>query len=411
MLSHQFLSWAEHAPAGDRADAAGNLARACLYAELDPIERGDMERALTCLLDDPSPLVRRALAEALAGSAEAPHHLVAALADDQTDIAVVVLSRSPRLTDGELIDAAAVGESPAQCAIAARPRLSAAVAGALAEIGSRDAVLVLCRNHGAVLADVSVRRILERWGREGDIREALGSRSDLGFALRHEVTAATADALRAFVSACGWIAPERARRIAADETDRAALHLAGEAAEAEGDLGLLRFVGNLRLTGRLTPALVLRALLSGQMALFEAALAELSGQRLSRVSGLVSRHDGLAFAALVRSAGFPDSLLPVLRSGLDARRPAKGAGDAPPTLRRDVVARVLERCRSDGDRSAAGLTALLRRFESEAAREEGRAVSDPFRRPAAAEWVKADVRIEPHFEIAAEAVADLASAA
>ena len=411
MLSHQFLSWAEHASAGERAQAAGNLARAFLYAELDPFERGDMERALTCLLDDPSPIVRRALAEALAGSAEAPHHLVAALADDQTDIAVVVLARSPRLSDGELIDAAAVGESPAQCAIAARPRLSAALAGALAEIGSRDAVLVLCRNHAATLADVSVRRILERWGREGDIREALGTRSDLGFALRHDVTVATADALRAFVSASGWIAPERARRIAADETDRAALHLAGATVDMEGDLGLLRFVGNLRRTGRLTPALVLRALLSGQMAFFEAALAELSGQRLSRVSGLVSRHDGLAFAALVRSAGFPDSLLTVLRAGLDARRHAMGAGDASPTLRRDLVARVLARCRSDGDRSAAGLTALLRRFESEAAREEGRAAADPIRRPAAAEWTRADVRIEPHFDVAERAVADLASAA
>jgi C-terminal binding protein len=59
MLSLQFLSWAERAPAGERAEAAGNLARACLYAELDPIERGEMERAMTCLLDDASPLVRR----------------------------------------------------------------------------------------------------------------------------------------------------------------------------------------------------------------------------------------------------------------------------------------------------------------------------------------------------------------
>ncbi len=102
MLSRQFLSWAERAPAGERAEAAGNLARACLYAELDAIERGEMERAMTCLLDDPSPLVRRALAEALAGAADAPHHLVAALANDQADIAALVLARSPRLTDAEL---------------------------------------------------------------------------------------------------------------------------------------------------------------------------------------------------------------------------------------------------------------------------------------------------------------------
>ena len=84
---------------------------------------------MTCLLDDASPLVRRALAEALAGAAEAPHHLVSALVNDQADIAALVLARSPRLSDAELIDAAALGEAPAQCAIAARPGLSAAVAG------------------------------------------------------------------------------------------------------------------------------------------------------------------------------------------------------------------------------------------------------------------------------------------
>ncbi|WP_237479533.1 DUF2336 domain-containing protein [Lichenibacterium dinghuense] len=400
MLSRQFLSWAERAPAGDRAEAAGNLARACLYAELDPIERGEMERTLTCLLDDASPLVRRALAEALAGAAEAPHHLVATLANDQADIAAPVLARSPLLTDAELIDAAALGEGPAQCAIASRPNLSAAVAGALAEVGSLDAVLVLCRNPAAALADISIRRILERFGRDGDVREALGARADLGPALRHDLVVATADALRDFVTGCGWMAPERARRVAADEADRAAVGIAGR--HVEGDLGRLRFAGALRRAGRLTPALIIRALLSGDLGLFEACLAELAGQPLSRVSGLVRRHDGLAFAALVRSAGLPDGLLPVLRTALEARRPAEA--EVPAMLRRDVVARVLARCSLDADLSVAGLTALLRRFESEAARAEGRA-------SAPAPRAGADRRIEPSFGAAPEPVIDLDVAA
>ena len=404
MLSRQFLSWAKRATAGERAEAAGNLARAFLYAELDPIERGEMERAMTCLLDDASPLVRRALAEALAGSADAPHHLVSALANDQPDIAALVLARSPRLTDAELIDAVALGEAPAQCAIAARPGLSAAVAGALAEVGGAEAALVLCRNPAATLADISIRRILERFGRDGELREALGARSDLGVALRLDLVVATAEALRDFVTACRWMAPERARRVAADETDRAALSLAGQNPDAQGDLAQLRFAADLRRAGRLTPALVLRALLSGQFALFEAALAELSGQRLGRVSGLVRRHDGLAFAALVRSAGFPDGLLAVLRTALAARRPAEI--EAPALLRRDVVARVLAHCGIDRDTSVTGLTALLRRFESEAAREESRTAASGPHRTALAER-----RIEPHFDLAPEAVVHLAAAA
>ena len=405
MLSRQFLSWAERATAGERAEAAGNLARAFLYAELDPIERGEMERAMTCLLDDGSPLVRRALAEALAGSADAPHHLVSALANDQPDIAALVLARSPRLTDAELIDAVALGEAPAQCAIAARPGLSAAVAGALAEVGGAEAALVLCRNPRR-----HARRHLDP-PHPGALRPrrrvARGPRSPLRPRRRaaprprrrHRRGVAR---LRHRLPVDG--APERARRVAADETDRAALSLAGQNPDAQGDLAQLRFAADLRRAGRLTPALVLRALLSGQFALFEAALAELSGQRLGRVSGLVRRHDGLAFAALVRSAGFPDGLLAVLRTALAARRPAEI--EAPALLRRDVVARVLAHCGIDRDTSVTGLTALLRRFESEAAREESRTAASGPHRTALAER-----RIEPHFDLAPEAVVHLAAAA
>ncbi|MGI3902695.1 MAG: DUF2336 domain-containing protein [Janthinobacterium lividum] len=397
MLSRQFLSWADTASAGERADAARDLARAFLYADIDRIEQGEMERAMTALLDDPSPLVRRTLAEALAGAAHAPHHMVSALASDQADIAAIVLARSPILTESELIDAAAVSEPAGQCAIASRPGLSAAVAGALAEVGSLDAVLVLCRNHDAVLADVSVRRILERFGRDGDVRESLSARPDLEAALRHDLVVATADALRRFVVDCLWMAPERARRVAGEASERATMALSEQNDAAEGDLGRLRFVGHLRRSGHLTPALVLRALFSGQLALFETALAELSGQTLSRVAGLVRHPDGLAFAALVRAASLPDGLLPCIRVALSVQ-PSRSA-EGPARLRREIVGEVLARCDMAQGSTVSGLTALMRRFEAEAAREESRAApvpqrASPARRPVAFELSR---RIEPAF--------------
>ena len=396
MLSRQFLSWADTASAGERADAARDLARAFLYADLDRIELGEMERAMTALLDDPSPLVRRTLAEALAGAAHAPHHMVSALASDQAAIAAIVLARSPILTDAELIDAAAVSETAGQCAIAGRPGLSAAVAGALAEVGGVEAVLVLCRNPDAVLADISVRRILERFGLDGDVRESLRARPDLGSALRHDLVVATAEALRRFVTERRWMAPERARRVAGEASERATMALSDQDDAVEGDLGLLRFVGHLRRTGHLTPALVLRAIFSGQMALFETALAELSGQALSRVAGLVRHPDGLAFAALIRAAGLPDGLLPCIRVALSVQPPRTAEG--PARLRRDIVGEVLVRCGIESS-AVPGLNALLRRFEAEAVRDESRATplphrSAPAERPMAARMPR---RIEPGF--------------
>ena len=61
------------------------------------------------LLDDPSPLVRRALADALAASQSAPPAIVIALAADQPQIAAPVYALSPLFVDADLVDAVATG--------------------------------------------------------------------------------------------------------------------------------------------------------------------------------------------------------------------------------------------------------------------------------------------------------------
>src|SRR5271170_7694320 len=72
MIVRNFLQWVRTAPAGERADATAALARAYLYSDLSPDDLGAAEGAMLMLLDDPSPLVRRSLADALAASPDAP---------------------------------------------------------------------------------------------------------------------------------------------------------------------------------------------------------------------------------------------------------------------------------------------------------------------------------------------------
>src|SRR5947209_16390999 len=104
MIVRHFLQWVRTAPAADRAEATSALARAYLYSDLSPDDRIAAEGAMVMLLDDPSPLVRCALAEALASSAEAPPAAILALAGDQPDVAAIVLERSPLLLDTDLVD-------------------------------------------------------------------------------------------------------------------------------------------------------------------------------------------------------------------------------------------------------------------------------------------------------------------
>jgi uncharacterized protein (DUF2336 family) len=373
MIIRRFLQWAKTATPGQRAEGASALARAFLYADLGPAERDDAESALTALLDDPSPLVRRALAEAFAGAAQAPHHILLALADDQSDISAIVLGRSLALSESELIDCAAIGDAIAQSAIALRPHLSAPLAAALAEIGAREALISLAVNPGADLPEFSMRRMIERFGIDGELREALLSRPNLPAALRADLVAATAEALSAFVTSCQWISTERATRVTREAREKAHIIIAATSrGEPQGPAQLVEY---LRASGQLTAGLLLRALLSGNESLFEAALAGLSELTPQRVRGLMRDWRSAGFAAIYRKAKLPDQLLPAFRAALQALYTIDSRDELGDRLSRQRIERVLTLCEAVNDGTLDKLVAVLRRFEAEAAREEAREFS------------------------------------
>ncbi|WP_036283083.1 DUF2336 domain-containing protein [Methylocystis sp. ATCC 49242] len=372
MIVRNFLSWAQTAPAAQRAEGAGALARAYLYSDLDAHARRETEIALMSLLDDPSPLVRKALADNFASAADAPHAIVSALASDQSDIASPVLSRSPLLTEAELIDCAAIGDAFAQSAIALRARVPAGVCAALAEVGAREAAISLAVNPGADLPDFSMRRMVERFGDDGEMREALLSRPWLPATVRNDLVNATAASLTAFVVDCGWLTGERAKRLTREARDKANVIIVAEAAERDGRQGVRDLVAHLRASNQLTATLVLRSLLSGNRDLFEAALAELSGLREERVAGLVRDFRGAGFAALYARAGLLEKYLPAFRAALEAQREYADVNGGEAKLSLVMIERVLTACEEINGGELDKLMALLRRFEMEAALEEAR---------------------------------------
>src|SRR5262245_19509257 len=123
MIVRQFLQWIRTAPAAERADATCALGRAYLYSDLTPDDRAAAEGALIMLLDDPSPLVRVALARSLAFSEFAPATVILSLAADQPEVSTWVLEHSPLLLDADLVDAVATGRSEMQAAVANRADL------------------------------------------------------------------------------------------------------------------------------------------------------------------------------------------------------------------------------------------------------------------------------------------------
>ncbi len=215
-------------------------------------------------------------------------------------------------------------------------------------------------------------RMIERFGDDGEMREALLSRPWLPASIRNELVKATAATLAEFVLGAGWLTQERADRLSREERDKANVAIVAETAETDGWEGVRQFVAHLRASGQLTASLALRALLSGDLALFQASLVELSGLREEKVAGLLRDFRGAGFGALFARAGLPAKFLPAFRAAIEAQRAHGGLHAGQARLSLAMVERVLSVCQEIDQGEFDKLISLLRRFQMEAALEEAR---------------------------------------
>jgi uncharacterized protein (DUF2336 family) len=119
-------------------------------------------------------------------------------------------------------------------------------------------------------------------------------------------------------------------------------------------------------------------LLCGNLGLFEETLSELSGMPLARVRAIVHDRSGGGFRALYEKARLPISLYPAFREVIEAMQEPGFISDAAGAIRlkRRMIERVLTRCADTQIDDIEPLLTLLRRFATEAAREEARRYCD-----------------------------------
>jgi uncharacterized protein (DUF2336 family) len=374
MIVGHFLEGVRSPSATQRAEATSALAAAYIHSDLSTGDARAAEGAMLMLLDDPSPLVRGALAEALAASPNAPPAVVLALAADQPQIASLVLATSPLFVDADLVDAVATGAEAIQTAIASRAELPRSVAGAIAEVGGAQACLALVQNPAADIAPVSIDRMVARLGNVAALREALLARYDIAPSTRLALVAKVSESLVDFVARRRWLNAERARLVAREACEKATVTVAAETPKVE----VRPLVRHLRESGQLTAGLILRAFLSGNVTLFEEALAELSEMPTKRVSTVIHYGGGSSLRALFDRAGLPPSTYAAFKQAIEAMREgdltSEPGGSA--RLKRRMIERVLTGCENEALDELAPLLTLLRRFATEAAREEARVLRD-----------------------------------
>lgn len=299
MIIEAFLRWIETANAQKRAEAANALGRAFIHSTLDPHERQAAQMALTYLLDDPSPKVRLALADALADELDAPRSVVLALTNDQSDIAVTIISRSPLLSDSDLVDIAGRDGSDRRAAIAVRKNVSRAVTAAIAEVGNLLEVILLLRNPGAHFTANCLVRLAGRMGGEAMIRELLLARSDLP-AMAHQILIEKlGEALSNFSLVRASLTSRKIDRMRREACDAALVSVIASVNEQD----LPQVVEHLRKEGRLTTSLLIHALCAGKTVFFADAISNLSGVARPRARSILATGRVRAVRALIEAAG------------------------------------------------------------------------------------------------------------
>ncbi len=355
---------------GPDIDAAQDVAERYLAAEEGSREQVTMAALLTVLLDDPSRMVRKAIAKVLAESRYAPGHVIRCLAADVDEVAVPVLKASPVFSDAELVDLFAEGSEAAQCAIAGRENLSASVSAAICEVGDEAACRTLLYNTGARVLQSSLLRLAQRFEGRPDICDQLLKTRELPLATRYELLMRLAENLDDHPLVLERVPENQRHAFLSDAEDKVVLRLALEA----GDADLPDFVEHLRMRGKLTTRLLLRSVCCGRLRFFAAALANLGQVPLPRLCRLLITVRRSALQAILRKAGLPLRAHQAFLLAIDIARQADA--DFTYDLALDearVLTETLLREMQDGALGAdEDVTAFLRRFAIDVARLEAR---------------------------------------
>ena len=312
----------ETARAGDRARAAGALVRAFLQTRAGTEEHEAAIVAMTFLLDDPSPKVRLALAQALATSPEAPRDIILALAEDQPEIACTVIACSSVLEDTDLVDLVGRGHGFTRAIIAARPDLPRGVCAAIAEVGDEANIVLLLENETAGINRTSLNRICERFGHVAQVRALLLLRESLPGQARHVLVTEVTQALAQSGLVQKTIAPSRIDVMTREAGEDAAIAIAGSMPQDE----IPALVEHLRVCGKLTPALLIHALSSGRIEFFATAIIALVDLDERRIRAILSTGRAHAVRALFEAAGIGRSTVAVFVEAVFLWRRAAGAG-------------------------------------------------------------------------------------
>jgi uncharacterized protein (DUF2336 family) len=264
-------------------------------------ERALMTEILRQLIHDVEVSVRRALAERLAEQPLAPHELVIALANDEIEVAHPLLVNSDVLQDLELIEIIRNRTLEHQLAIGIRKSLSEEVSDALIATDAVDVIKTLLENHNARISQRTMEYLVEQSQRVDTYQNPLLRRPDLETTLAKRMYWWVSAALRSYILDRYEVDPAEL-----DETMESTVKALTEG-EGEARPKAVELAEELDERKEITPALIVKTLREGEVALFAALFGKYTGIRLQLVQRMLFEPGGEGLAIACKGSGIDKS--------------------------------------------------------------------------------------------------------
>jgi len=322
-----------------RAELAGRIAESLAEPDLVPTEIALAQDVLRILARDVEATVRASVSRGLRNSSRLPHDVARKLADDIDVVAMPLLAESLVLTDDDLVGLVGRGSAAKHAAIAARPHVAEAVSDALINQAGEPAVTVLMNNHTARIADHSHDHAITRFAGSEQVKRAMVSRPSLPISVAERLVSIVSKELQQRLMRTHALPPALASDIVHRSREHAIIRLSMGSSEDE----LAEMIAQMHHNGRLTPTLILRAVCTGDIAFFEAAMALKGNVPVANSQILIHDPSGRGLTALYRKAMMPENLFDAIRTAVDVVDSTEFDGD-PRDLERfraRIISRVL----------------------------------------------------------------------
>lgn len=270
--------------------------------------------------------VREVLGALLAEDEAMPRAVLRALAEDEIEIAAPILLNNEALLDVELIEVVRHRALEHQLMLAMRRAPLAMAADPALESGDGDLMQELLESGDAKLVDATMAYLLDQTRGVDSFQEPILRREELSERLAKKMVLWVLAALRQHILdrfEVDLTALDDGIEAAADEMSE---RLGAERDRRRGDRSA-ELAAVLFGAGKLTPARLIQAMRQGEVSLFIAMLAHLTGLRLPLVRRLLFEPGGEGLVVACRALGFDKAIVASIFLLCRRARPGDWAAD------------------------------------------------------------------------------------